>query len=87
MKVVDMFGCGLPVCAVNFQCLDELVQDGVNGLVFSSSQQLADRLVELLAEFPRQTYQLDQLRSNVTQQRERWDTSWTKVAWPLLSGT
>jgi beta-1,4-mannosyltransferase len=48
MKILDMFGCGVPVCAVNFACLSELVQDDVNGRVFESSQELADLLVNLL---------------------------------------
>ncbi|KAF5312174.1 hypothetical protein D9619_003105 [Psilocybe cf. subviscida] len=52
MKVIDMFGCGLPVCALNFTCLGELVKDGENGLVFDTSEQLASQFEDLLVSFP-----------------------------------
>lgn len=52
MKVVDMFGCGLPVCALSYPCIHELVQDQGNGLLFSTPQQLAQQLVDLFAPLP-----------------------------------
>ena len=42
LQVVDMFGCELPVAAMSFPALPELVIDGENGLVFKSSEQLAE---------------------------------------------
>lgn len=48
MKVLDMFGCQVPVCAMDFACLTELVQDGVNGRIFNNSRELANLLWELL---------------------------------------
>lgn len=55
MKVVDMFGCGLPVCALNFKCLDELVKDGKNGVVFSDAMGLTEKLEDLFVDFPKST--------------------------------
>ncbi|KAH7908258.1 glycosyltransferase family 33 protein [Hygrophoropsis aurantiaca] len=52
MKIVDMFGCGLPVSALDFACLNELVKDGQNGLIFKNAKQLADQMEQLLASFP-----------------------------------
>ena len=37
-----MFGCELPVAAMSFPALPELVKDGENGLVFKNSEQLAE---------------------------------------------
>ena len=59
MKVVDYFGCGLPVCAVDFKCLPELVRHGENGMVFQDKAGLANQLFSLLKDFPANTEQLD----------------------------
>ena len=48
MKVMDFFGAGVPVCALDYgPCLAEAVRDGDNGLTFTDAAQLARLLVEL----------------------------------------
>ena len=43
-----MFGSSLPVCAVQFPTIPELVQHGVNGLVFRSAAELTAQIALLL---------------------------------------
>nr|XP_012220861.1 PREDICTED: chitobiosyldiphosphodolichol beta-mannosyltransferase-like [Linepithema humile] len=52
MKIVDMFGCRLPVCAYNFNCLSELVQHNENSWVFTNEVELAQQLKMWFQDFP-----------------------------------
>ncbi|KAL1732673.1 glycosyltransferase family 33 protein [Schizophyllum commune] len=70
MKVVDMFGAGTPVCALDFACISELVKHGKNGLVFSTSEELAEQMKSLLTGFPSNTPQLDALRATLQAKNE-----------------
>jgi len=82
MKVVDMFGAGLPVCARSFAALPELVQHGENGFVFSSSEELSQSLCHALGVA---TYNLPQLKSPAGKPKlNGWDENWDKIAWPLI---
>ncbi|XP_054851285.1 chitobiosyldiphosphodolichol beta-mannosyltransferase [Eublepharis macularius] len=86
MKVVDMFGCCLPVCAVHFKCLHELVKHEVNGLIFKDSSELAGQLKMLFWEFPTAEGKLNLFRRNLrTAKQLRWEESWEQTVFPLFS--
>jgi beta-1,4-mannosyltransferase len=87
MKVADMFGAGLPVCALDYgPCLTEQVRHGENGLLFSTSAQLAQQLYELFAGFPEHTPLLDHLRRYaLASGGVHWEEEWRMAAQPLFS--
>ncbi|XP_027279753.1 chitobiosyldiphosphodolichol beta-mannosyltransferase isoform X2 [Cricetulus griseus] len=86
MKVVDMFGCCLPVCAVNFKCLHELVRHGENGLVFKDAEELAAQLQMLFSKFPDPAGKLNQFRKELRESEQlRWDESWQRTVLPLVT--
>ncbi|KAI8796896.1 chitobiosyldiphosphodolichol beta-mannosyltransferase [Biomphalaria glabrata] len=85
MKVVDMFGCGLPVCAVNFQCIGELVHHDENGLLFHDSEELFTQLKDLLFGFPKLASKLKLYRENLASfQKLRWHSQWRKIVLPIF---
>ncbi|XP_054616080.1 chitobiosyldiphosphodolichol beta-mannosyltransferase isoform X2 [Dunckerocampus dactyliophorus] len=88
MKVVDMFGCCLPVCAIHFSCLHELVKHEENGLIFRDCQQLAEQLRSLLLGFPNREGKLAVFRRNLRASRgQRWDDNWDQNVLPLMSSS
>lgn len=87
MKVADMFGAGLPVCALDYgPCLAEQIRHGENGLLFATSAQLARQLCELFTGFPEHAPLLDHLRRHaLASGRVHWEEEWRTVAQPLFS--
>lgn len=77
-----MFGCGVPVCAVEFDCLSELVRHEENGLHFRDSAELSSQLIRLLNGFPINR-DLRKLHEGVGLVR-RWDANWNSVVLPML---
>ena len=83
MKVVDMFGAGLPVVGWGeFEAWPELVKEDENGKGFGSSEQLTEQLVEL---FGNEKSILPMLRKGALKESEnRWDDEWDRVGGKLF---
>jgi len=78
MKVVDMLGCAVPVCALRFPCLGELIEPGVNGEVFDDAPGLAAALERVLGGPSR-------ARAGFLGEEPRtWNANWGAVVEPCL---
>lgn len=82
MKVVDMFGTGLPVAGWSqFEAWPELVKEGRNGRGFGSSDELSSILQELFGD----SSKLQKLRDGALQEcKRRWNDEWMPVAGKLF---
>ena len=89
MKIADLFGAGVPVCALDYgACLAERVRHGDNGLLFSTGRQLADVLFDLFEQFPVDQKALDRLRAGARKlARPTWEEGWAREAKPVLLPT
>lgn len=87
MKIADMQGAGLPVCALDYgPCLDEILPPGA-GLRFDDAGALARMLVDLLATLPAATPGLDRLRAGSSRTPgATWRAGWEAGARATLLG-
>ena len=84
MKVVDMFGAGLPVCAANFSCISELVKNKINGCTFNNCNELASQLIRLLTG-RKGNDELERYRENLKPFREDgWAGRWNRMVLPFF---
>jgi beta-1,4-mannosyltransferase len=86
MKVADLFGAGVPVCALDYGAtLAERVRHGTNGLLFSTAEQLASVLFDFFESFPADDPTFDRLRTGARKlARMSWEEGWTREALPVL---
>lgn len=84
MKVVDMFGAGLPVVGwSDFEAWPELVKEGVNGRGFRNVTELQSILVDIFGSD--ELKKLQTLRVGAFKEgQHRWDDEWDLLAGKLL---
>lgn len=84
MKVVDMFGAGLPVAAFSaFESFGELIKEGQNGCGFETSSELTAILKRLLGVAGQD--ELARLKHGAVQEGSlRWDEEWDQVVGKVI---
>ncbi|ODV62580.1 chitobiosyldiphosphodolichol beta-1,4 mannosyltransferase [Ascoidea rubescens DSM 1968] len=76
MKILDMFGTGIPVIALNFKSLSELIKDGENGFAVDlQPMNIFDKLLELFTD--------DQIYNKIKkgamlESQKSWNKNWSK---------
>lgn len=76
MKIVDLFGCGVPVVSLDFKAIGELVKNGVNGVVVKDSTELSQQLQKLLTDKD----SLAKVKEGALEETtNRWESVWNKT--------
>jgi beta-1,4-mannosyltransferase len=86
MKILDMHGSGLPVCALDYgPVIRELVRPGQNGLLFREEQELAGQILQFVSSSQEGQPSLRELRRTLSSEsRPSWEEEWRAVLLPLL---
>ena len=92
MKIWDMLGCAIPVCAVHYDCLkEELFSKEARGHTFTNHQILSQQIYDLL--FSKSTNcendQISKMKLALTStaKPDRWSTNWDTYAKPIILST
>ena len=86
MKVCDMFGASLPVLALEYDVIrDELVDDGVNGVLFRDAGALADALERCFARPGAKAFTSTLKRGAESSGARTWEDNWRATAAPAFT--
>ncbi len=99
MKILDMFGSGVPAITVPYPTIGELVQDGVTGVILPAEGDLATHMADQIGRFITEGRvagsRLATLRANVISRygdaetmgtADRWPSNWDDSARPVIMG-
>lgn len=84
MKIVDFFGCGVPVISLNFPAIGELVKNNENGLVTASNKDSSvkqkDEIYRLISKAFSDPELLATLKKGAMAESQlRWNENWSSV--------
>jgi beta-1,4-mannosyltransferase len=82
MKGLDMIGAGLPLLSIRYSCIDELVQEGKNGLLFDDAAGLATVIRQCFID---KEIDIEKIRAGaVASGEEKWAGLWERTAKKVL---
>lgn len=85
MKIVDLFGSGVPVITLSYPVIKELVQDNVNGVILHEnvSNELAQAIYTCLYRNKKKYLTIKE--GALKESTRRWDHEWCAKLKPLLA--
>ena len=87
MKVVDMFAARLPVMAIEYPTIRELVEDQHNGFLFKDESHLSNLMFEQIKNFNEKGFseKIDLMRKNLADfSKMNWIRQWREIALPHI---
>lgn len=79
MKIVDLFGSGVPVLSMNYPAISELVKDGVNGMTMQRNKdgkEMADKIYNIF--FNDKPSYIKIKEGALLESQRRWDNEWNE---------
>lgn len=85
MKIIDMYGAGLPVLAAQYPCIKEVVTEMKTGELFEGREQLAAYLLDIGTNWKFFSQKIKKMRKHVIElRRYSWRQEWSEKVKPLV---
>ena len=88
MKIVDLFGSGVPVVSMNYPVIKELVNDDENGVILKDNKDeisMSDDILGLLFNKEEKDKYVNIKNGALLESQRRWDDEWNTKLFSMLS--